>query len=229
MKKKYKVLRKIISQELCEFLKNYFLESEKVAKLYFETEFISQFNKEYGIFNDPQVPNSYSNHGSIIGDMILQQLKPLIEKNVKKKLYETYSYVRVYKKGNELIRHKDRFSCKISVTLNLDGEEWPIYIAKNSSEGKAVYKDGRVTEYTPGNAKGEAVILKAGDALLYPGIELEHWREPLSKGKCVQMFLHYINVKDKDAQKYKYDGRPMLGVNPLLRKGGKKHDNRMGS
>tara|TARA_R110000751_G_scaffold211940_1_gene315373 strand:- start:168 stop:857 length:690 start_codon:yes stop_codon:yes gene_type:complete len=228
MKKKYQVLRKVISQELCDFLKNYFLESEKVAKLYFESEFISQFNKEYGMFNDSQVPNSYANHGSIIGDMVLQQLKPLVEKTLNKKLYETYSYARVYKKGNELIRHKDRASCKISVTLNLGGEEWPIYIANNPSEGKAVYEGDIIKEYTPGDAKGEAVILKVGDMLLYPGAELEHWREPLPKGKCIQLFLHYVNVKDKDAEKYKYDGRPVLGVSPLLKKGGKKHDNRMG-
>ncbi len=232
MKKKYNVLRKVISTELCEFLKNYFLKSEKVAKLYFATEFISQFNKEYGVFNDPQVEGSYNIYGSIIGDMVLQQLKPLVEKTLNKKLYETYSYARVYKKGDILKRHKDRFSCKISATLNLGGEAWPIHIAKNPSEGKVggrMLGGGRSEKYTPGTAKGESVILNAGDMLLYPAVELEHWREPLPKGKCIQLFLHYIDVKDKDAEKYKYDYRPMLGVDALLRKGGKADDNPMGS
>ena len=231
MKKKYNVLRKVISTELCEFLKNYFLESEKVAKLYFATDFISQFNKEYGVFNDPQVEGSYAIYGSIVGDMVLQQLKPLVEKNLKKKLYETYSYARVYKKGDILERHKDRFSCKISGTLNLGGEAWPIHIANNPSEGKAegrILGGGRSEKYIPGTAKGESVILNAGDMLLYPGAELEHWREPLKKGKCIQLFLHYVNVKDKDAEKYKHDGRPMLGVDTLIRKE-KKNDNPMGS
>tara|TARA_R100001244_G_scaffold119846_1_gene89421 strand:- start:847 stop:1539 length:693 start_codon:yes stop_codon:yes gene_type:complete len=230
VKKKYNILRKVISKELCEFLKNYFLESEKVAKLYFATEFISQFNTQYGVFNDPQVEGSYAIHGSIVGDMVLQQLKPLVEKNLKKKLYETYSYARVYKKGNTLDRHKDRLSCKISVTLNLDGEEWPIFIEGNSAKGKATHdkETGAVTQYTPGNTKGEKVILKAGDMLLYEGSDLEHWREPLKKGKCVQLFLHYVDVKYKDAEKYKHDGRPMLGVDTLIRKE-EKDDNPMGS
>ena len=107
MKKKYKVLRNVLKPEVCNFLKNYFLEKEKIAKLYFAAEFISQFNKEYGVFNDPQVPGSYAIYGPMAGDIILEQLKPLIEKTMRKKLYETYSYVRVYNKGNELKRHKD--------------------------------------------------------------------------------------------------------------------------
>ena len=30
------------------------------------------------------------------------------------KLYPAYTYARIYKKGDELKRHKDRFSCEIS-------------------------------------------------------------------------------------------------------------------
>ena len=227
MKKKYNVLRKVISTELCEFLKNYFLESEKVAKLYFATDFISQFNKEYGVFNDPQVEGSYAIYGSIVGDMVLQQLKPLVEKNLKKKLIIDFAE-RIRKAIED---EKDRFSCKISGTLNLGGEAWPIHIANNPSEGKAegrILGGGRSEKYIPGTAKGESVILNAGDMLLYPGAELEHWREPLKKGKCIQLFVHYVNVKDKDAEKYKHDGRPMLGVDTLIRKE-KKNDNPMGS
>ncbi len=230
MKKRYKILRNAISKELCDFLKNYFLEKEQIARLYFSTEFISQFNKEYGVFNDEQVPGSYAIYGSMAGDMILTKVKSLVEKNLKKKLYETYSYVRVYSKGNKLNRHKDRLSCKISTTLNLGGEEWPIFIEGDPNKGKAIHnKDtGRVDEYTAGNTVGEKVILKAGDMLLYEGAVLEHWREPLKKGKCVQLFLHYIDVKDKEAEKFKYDGRPRLGVDALLKKE-VKNDKTMGS
>ena len=35
------------------------------------------------------------------------------------KLYPAYTYARIYKKGDELKRHKDRFSCEISTTMNL--------------------------------------------------------------------------------------------------------------
>ena len=218
MKKKYKVLRNVLKPEVCNFLKNYFLEKEKIAKLYFAAEFISQFNKEYGVFNDPQVPGSYAIYGPKAGDINLEQLKPLIEKTMRKKLYETYSYVRVYNKGNELKRHKDRSNCKISATVNLGGEEWPIYIENNPNKGTAMNEKDSTSDYVPGNTKGEAVILKPGDLLLYPGFHLEHWRKPLPQGKCVQLFLHYVDSKQSDAEQRKYDGRPRLGVDQLLRK-----------
>jgi hypothetical protein len=38
------------------------------------------------------------------------------------KLYPAYTYTRLYKKGDELKRHKDRFSCEISTTMNLGGD-----------------------------------------------------------------------------------------------------------
>ena len=66
--------------------------------------------------------------------------------------------------------------------------------------------------------KGNKVILNPGDMLLYKGFHLEHWREPLKKGKCVQLFLHYVNVKDANAEELKYDGRHMLGADALLRR-----------
>ena len=37
-KDRYKILRNAISKELCDFLKNYFLEKEQIARLYFSTE-----------------------------------------------------------------------------------------------------------------------------------------------------------------------------------------------
>jgi hypothetical protein len=39
-----------------------------------------------------------------------------MEKHTKLKLIPTYSYARIYKKGDVLHRHKDRFSCEISTT-----------------------------------------------------------------------------------------------------------------
>ena len=61
-------------------------------------------------------------------ETLLQQIKPLMEIETQTSLIETYSYARIYKKGDELKRHKDRPSCEISTTLNLGGEPWPIFI-----------------------------------------------------------------------------------------------------
>lgn len=36
--------------------------------------------------------------------------------------------MRIYLKGEELTRHKDRPSCEISGTLCIDDNDWPIYL-----------------------------------------------------------------------------------------------------
>ena len=60
-------------------------------------------------------------------ETLLQEVKPVMEKHTGIKLSPTYSYARIYKKGDVLARHKDRYYCEISTTLNLGGEPWPIY------------------------------------------------------------------------------------------------------
>ena len=130
-KNKYTVLKKIISKDLANFICQYFLNKRKVARVLFDEKYISPFNKEYGVWNDVQVPNTYSHYSDIAMETLLQEVKPIMEKHTGLKLSPTYSYARIYKKGDILARHKDRYSCEISTTLNLGGEPWPIYLRSN--------------------------------------------------------------------------------------------------
>ena len=127
-KNKYSVLKNAISKELADFVYKYFLNKRNVAKVLFDTRYISPFTDYWGIWNDDQVPNTYSHYGDIAMETLLQQVKPVMEKHTGLKLSETYSYARIYKKGDVLARHKDRYSCEISTTLNLGGDPWPIYL-----------------------------------------------------------------------------------------------------
>ena len=61
-------------------------------------------------------------------ETLLLKCQPGMEKATGLKLYPAYTYARIYKKGDELKRHKDRFSCEISTTMNLGGDDWPIYL-----------------------------------------------------------------------------------------------------
>ena len=54
-------------------------------------------------------------------ETLLLKCQPGMEKATGLKLYPAYTYARIYKKGDELKRHKDRFSCEISTTMNLAG------------------------------------------------------------------------------------------------------------
>ena len=109
-----------------------------------------------------------------------------------------------FKKGDVLKRHKDRYSCEISTTLNLGGDEWPIYLDPTGKEGQA----------------GIKVDLKPGDMLIYSGCELEHWREEFKGKNCGQVFLHYNKAGSKTAKENELDKRPLLGL-PAWFKGSK--------
>jgi hypothetical protein len=95
-----------------------------------------------------------------------------------------------------LARHKDRFSCEISTTLNLGGDPWPIYLDPTGKKGQA----------------GIKVDLEPGDMLLYSGCELEHWREEFTGQNCGQVFLHYNKKGSKLAKENEFDKRPFLGL-----------------
>ena len=55
---------------------------------------------------------------------------------------------------------------------------------------------------------GKEIELENGDAVIYKGCDLEHWREPFKGEVCVQTFLHYST--DKNLLR---DNRPMIGLN----------------
>ena len=131
----YKVIKRAISRELAEFCYEYFCNKRKVARLFFDGRYISQFNLDWGQWNDEQIPETYSHYGDIVMETLLQKLKYRVEIETELKLNETYSYARIYKKGDELKRHKDRYSCEVSTTLHLGGDKWPIFLEPDSSKG----------------------------------------------------------------------------------------------
>jgi hypothetical protein len=188
-KNKYTILKNAISTELAKFVTNYFLLKRKVARTLFDERYISQFTTEFGVWNDPQVPETYSHYADIAMETLLEWVKPAMEKHTGLKLIPTYSYARIYKKGDILQRHKDRFSCEISTTLNLGGDPWSIYLSPKENVG---IPDGKKIT-SASNVKGIKVDLKPGDMLIYKGMELEHWREPFKGEDCIQVFLHYNN------------------------------------
>ena len=115
-KNKYSVLKNAITPELANFAFKYFLNKRKVAAFLFDNRYISPFTEYFGIWNDEQVPNTYSHYSDMVMETLLEEVKPVMEKHTGLKLSPTYSYARIYKKGDELARHKDRYSCEISTT-----------------------------------------------------------------------------------------------------------------
>ena len=190
-KKGYKIIKGAISKELAKIAYNYLLIKRNATAYMFENKYLPPFDIMHGTWLDNQVNGTYSIYGDPLMETLLLYLKPFIKKQTKLNLYETYAYARTYKPGDVLKKHKDRFSCEVSTTMKLGGDNWPFYLL----DGKKIVE----------------VNLEDGDMLIYKGNELEHWREPLKGEVCVQVFLHYTVNKDLIN-----DGRPLLGLNASI-------------
>jgi len=210
---RYVVVKNAISQELADFVYQYFQNKRMVAKTLIESQYIGPSVGYFGNWSDTQIPNTYSHYSDIVMETLLQRVKPIMENVTNLKLVETYSYARIYKKGDTLHRHKDRLSCEISTTLNLGGPSWPIFLEPDPSKGRV--EDGK---YITENTLGMEVLLNPGDMLIYRGCELEHWRNPYDSDGCAQVFLHYNNASLPHAEINKFDTRPHIGLPAEFRK-----------
>ena len=164
---KFKITKEILTGELLDFLGIYAYNKATLPD--------AIPTKELHGFVDEQIPNTPAWHDDLAMKNLMCYLTPDMEKHTGESLIPTYSYLRVYKKGDELKRHIDKNSCEFSVTLTLMREPnegiWPIYL-----ETDRVHK----------------VELEAGDGLIYKGTESPHWRDKFEGSRLAQVFLHYV-------------------------------------
>ena len=208
---KYQVIKKAISYELANFIFNYFLLKRDAVEWMYKNN-ITYDNGMFGTWTDQQVPNTYSHYADQVMETLLVKVLPVMAQETGLELVPTYSYARLYKKGDILKRHKDRPSCEISTTINLGGNPWPIFIDGTGADNVVNEEQNLIKPNAPAGTK---VLLEVGDMLVYSGCELEHWREPFEGDVCGQVFLHYNHVNGPFAEKNRFDRRPMLGIPPI--------------
>jgi len=197
-KNKYAIIKEVIPKDLATFIYNYFLMKKQVYDTCLKQRYISPYETLLGYYEgkDEQIPNTYSSYADIAMETLMLKCQPIMEKTTGLKLYPAYTYARIYKKGDILKRHKDRFSCEVSTTLFLGGDKWDLYLEPLGKEGM----------------KGIKVDLNQGDMLVYSGCELEHWRNKFKGKECIQAFLHYNNRKTAGAKDNMFDKRLHLGL-----------------
>ena len=217
-KNKYCVIKEAVPKDIATFVYNYFLLKRQVARTLFDERYISNFTTEWGTWADEQVPGTYSHYADLAMETLLIRTLPIMEKKTGLKLNPTYSYARIYKTGDVLHRHKDRFSCEISTTLNLGGDAWLINLEPKKNVGIAESAGGKKGITVSSNNKGISINLKPGDMLVYRGQELEHWRDEFQGNDCCQVFLHYNDQKSKNANQNIYDKRKHLGLPAWFKK-----------
>ena len=190
-KNSYLIVKNAIPIDVANFVYDYFNMKKRTFITLKETGYISKFDVDWGQY-DKQVPTAYAHYADLAMETILDILTPKMSKLTKLDLTPTYSYARIYGKGDILHRHTDRYSCEVSTTLNLGGDMWPICLIDK-------------------NKKHKEIKLNPSDMLIYNGCELEHWRDEFKGDICSQVFLHY-NIKNDKADTNLYDNRLHLGL-----------------
>jgi len=135
-----------------------------------------------------------------LSESMMLQLQPLLEEKTGRKLFPTYSYMRLYHDGAKLQKHVDRDPCEISTTVAIDYDapkNWPICI---EVEGKPL-----------------EVFLEPGDILIYKGREIKHWRNTFKGNHHLQVFLHYVDANGKFTE-WKYHKRSAVGTPMAVKK-----------
>lgn len=183
----------------CVLVKN-FIDEQTIAVVsqYFENKIRRGEWTETIKEGDPT--SRYAYYADPLIEVLLQASKDAVEDATGKELLPTYSYSRVYQPGEKLYPHTDRPACEISVTVNVatKGDVSPIY-----------------TQY--GQNDPEKHVLNPGDAVIYMGCDVMHWRQPLKENQLnVQFMLHYVDKNGPNAE-YAKDKRPAFGFNSNTR------------
>lgn len=187
--RKYAVVRNFISEADASVISRY-MEYALKGALY--------INRDGGPVSDE--PSKYARYADPLMEVVLIDSRAAVEDVVGKELLPTYSYSRVYVEGDELERHVDRPSCEYSVTVNVacDGEPWPIWM-----------------QY--GDAEPTKVTLAPGDAVIYKGCDVHHWRNKMIHARVnAQFMLHYVD-KNGPFTEHEWDKRSGAGYPSVWR------------
>jgi hypothetical protein len=136
-------------------------------------------NLDRGNKKDEQALGSPSFYQDEKMSALHQQLLPKIEELIQLKLFSTFCYHRTYREGAILRMHKDRRACEITTSLNLGqkGDLWDLWLLD-------------------ADENAQKITLAPGDALIYRGCKLTHWRGKLINADFVsQVFFHFVDKK----------------------------------
>lgn len=172
-----------------KIIKNFLTEEEvNLAKKYFTMKHRSNIS----CFDDKQLASSTCDsywYGDPLAESFLLTKLKKMQEETGLELNPTYAFARMYTYLAVLDKHKDRPECEVSVTVMVgsSGEQWPIYM------------------------DGKEFSLQPGDAAVYLGCVVEHWREEFLGDWHSQFFLHYVNKNGPYADRIA-DGRQFWGT-----------------
>ncbi|MFF8836965.1 sulfotransferase family protein [Streptomyces sp. NPDC015130] len=128
---------------------------------------------------DAQVEGRYGWYNESLSRFFHHQFGPLVGRLAGRPVRPSYSYVSAYRAGAVLDRHVDREQCEYTVSLLL-GESgpgieggWPLLL--DTAEGPV------------------SLVQRPGEAVLFRGTRVPHWRPPLPDGSThTSLLFHYV-------------------------------------
>jgi len=161
-----------------------------------------KFTNSFEFRNEDQVPGSSSRiRYPSYRELYYESLKKA-ENILGRKLLPTYYFDRIYYPSQQLHKHLDRDSCEVSVSIHLSTnlkKDWPFNL-----ETRTWYTNKKMKDLWKIGEK-VSICLNPGDAIIYMGCEIPHWRDPLPSryNKLIrffkeddtyyhQLFFHYV-------------------------------------
>lgn len=146
-------------------------ETDELAQVFFVAQ------RDGHLSLDPDCPHSLAMYNLVPFVKTLVKKVPKVSELCGEDVLPTYVYGRIYNKGAVLVRHQDRDACEISLTVNLQKDEtdWPIWIQKPSGEEVSLN-------------------LNPSDAMMYLGCVADHWRDAYQGNMHTQVFFHYVRA-----------------------------------
>eukprot|EP01063_Lacrimia_lanifica_P016946 TRINITY_DN2357_c0_g1_i1.p1 TRINITY_DN2357_c0_g1~~TRINITY_DN2357_c0_g1_i1.p1 ORF type:complete len:610 (+),score=174.66 TRINITY_DN2357_c0_g1_i1:140-1969(+) len=137
--------------------------------------------ERYFLYNDP------------VARYVMAQCTPFIARLYGAPVKPSYSYMISYRDESELLPHQDREQAEIVVTIQLDSfpscDVWPLYIGADPQPPK------RGDAEKPPEHLRRRHVLCDGDAVVFRGRRMIHWREKITPGTETSMLLiHYVDA-----------------------------------
>ena len=163
---------------------------------------------------DTQTSSLAADYGDYLMETILDLSTPVVETNVNKKLFPTYSYLRVYDKGSDLKIHKDRPACEYTVALCIGADPsdkpYDFFVGAADETSDYKYYGEHSTSFNRYRIDHKFSMLP-NNAVIFKGMEKIHWREYCKHDHYITVFLHYVD-QEGEYKEEKFDKRHLLGA-----------------
>jgi hypothetical protein len=135
------------------------------------------------IFGDKDWPNRYFARYDPVAHFFHEQFTHLVSELAEAPFKASFPFFASYHPGADLPAHRDREQCVLSASVLVDHSPepedlspWPIHLQP------------------PGSDRPSPVELGIGDAALFYGREVLHYREPLPTGSSSMWFFFYVDA-----------------------------------